>query len=443
MATLDTHHPTLAESAPAACKPVDLPAVANWLRRGVEWPGDTALHGVRIHRLWAGRRSRVTLELALTLCRDERTEELMLQGAMNTAAQSTRPRRQATLSPHGLLGLRLQNRALNIRCCSPDYDRKIPHVRRMLEARKLKKMLLELGVAPDALFPARANGSAHPLETRLVAYRINRRCVVQVRSSIDQGASGLFLKAFRRPLSPLRIAALRRLPAALDVVSDHRVRTPAVMACTDDGRLLVTREVPRPAAPLGTSDDDFAVAAEAMAILHRLKPATYIGIHTPADELQTVARWINALPVACDPRHADVLSGLVTMLSTRFARLPQPEDTVIHRDFHGAQILRQNGAVWIVDLDTLCVGHPELDLATFIAHQMLDRLQEGATADQLAQLAATVAGQYEASGGHLDPARLYLYLSCALARLGAIHLVRGVPERTITALWALAEQLLS
>ena len=47
----------------------------------------------------------------------------------------------------------------------------------------------------------------------------------------------------------------------------------------------------------------------------------------------------------------------------------------VHRDFYDKQVLIQGSRLWLIDLDTLTFGPPEIDLANFVAHLHLGSLQ--------------------------------------------------------------------
>ena len=123
---------------------------------------------------------------------------------------------------------------------------------------------------------------------------------------------------------------------------------------------MITRAATETATPLGVAPDDVAAAAEVLAVLHDANiPTTHV--HRVGDELQIACRWVRVLRLLGGEHHLR-LRELVVGLAESAKAIHEPGATVIHRDFHPAQVLRSNGRLWLTDLDTLCRGHAELDL---------------------------------------------------------------------------------
>ena len=196
------------------------------------------------------------------------------------------------------------------------------------------------------------------------------------------------------------------------------------------------------ARPLGTSREALAAAATALAVLHDLKAVAPSKIHTPKDEFQTACRWVPALRVLQEQRQVR-LRKLLVELGRLVTTIKEPCATLIHRDFFPAQLVRVDDTVWVLDFDTLCLGHCEADVATFVAHLFFDGLVAGASVPEITHKGASFVEDYLQNGGRIRESRLRFYLPCALARLGAIHLPRGVEVRVVDKLWELAGGLLA
>ena len=64
----------------------------------------------------------------------------------------------------------------------------------------------------------------------------------------------------------------------------------------------------------------------------------------------------------------EVAASVMDCLDAR-ARFPEPVTRVVcHGDFTPSQVLLDGGTPGVVDLDTLCLGDPALDLGRFLAH---------------------------------------------------------------------------
>ena len=86
-------------------------------------------------------------------------------------------------------------------------------------------------------------------------------------------------------------------------------------------------------------------------------------------EMKAVALdWVNFLRDYLPPEQAEKLVALVEGVPER--------DTMLHGDYHTNNIVMQNDEVLIIDMDTLCVGHPIFELASmylaFVAFGELD-----------------------------------------------------------------------
>ena len=74
-------------------------------------------------------------------------------------------------------------------------------------------------------------------------------------------------------------------------------------------------------------------------------------------EMKAVALgWVEFLRDYLPPEQAEKLVALVTAVPER--------DTMLHGDYHTNNIVMQNDEVLIIDMDTLCVGHPIFELAS-------------------------------------------------------------------------------
>lgn len=239
-----------------------------------------------------------------------------------------------------------------------------------------------------------------------------------------------------------RRAAASRPPLQRAARKGGRVRAPALVDFRPAERLLITAAIPGETSSLGMGTDDLSEAANALAIVHDAPITPGLTVHTAQDELQTAYRWVSALRVAGEKRYVrlrELVAGLGDLVTT----LDEQGVVLIHRDFFAAQLPRQRNTLWVVDLDTLSVGHPELDVATFLAHLFLDGLTAGVAPDEITEAAGRFVEAYRRSGGRVANYRLRFYLPCALARLGAIHAARDVPAEIVDELWRMAESHLA
>lgn len=416
---------------------LDVEHAACFLSRAVIWPDSRRLGRIRLDRLWPGKNpERITFELGIELTGARGTTVFPLQGGLGNGPQHRRAHTQARLTEQGLLGLRVSDETQDAWFCTPDRDWRLPAVRKLLKQTQLSQLLKDTQTA-NFLDLGGVSGRLH---SEIIAYRATKRCVLRIRTDSADPNRSVFLKVFRRSLSDAHLSTLRTIAAELQAHSAGQVRVPLLLDALPAEKILITAAVCDSSKILEARPEDLHSAAQAMAALHQIT-SRVDNTHSPNDELLIGRRWQRMLRLLSCPRHSR-LAAIFDKLSERLPNY-EPDDTVlVHRDFYGRQLLRTDEAVWIVDLDTLSRGHPEVDLATYAAHLILDRLEHGATVADARGVAARFMEQYELCGGHPDESRIRFYLPSALARLGAIHAARGLPDRIVDHLWDLSERFM-
>lgn len=437
MPTLSSHY--LANSSgtlherPARVDWLNPVVLKSWLAEAITWPKDARLDHVQVSRLWAGRRGRIRFELALHIDIDSSRAVGLLQGALGESP-NRRAHLDAKFSRSTLLGLRLWNENLGVWFCTPDRDHKLPIVRRLLHDDSLREILATSQSASRLGLDDTAAG----LSSRIVAYRMNKRCTLHIRRRDESSKAGVFLKVLHRPPTDDQIGAVRELAVYFERASDGRIRIPRVLDFLPEHKILMTAAAHEPTVRLGISPPELAAAAEALCILHRAEFGS-TQTHSPGDEVEIVRRWVDTLRLI-EGASCDDLGNLAEELEKRVTTIDESARTLVHRDFYSAQLVRSGEKLWMVDFDTLCQGHPEVDISTFAAHVLLDNIMEGATTSSAMDRAASFFERYREHGGQVDPQRLRFYFLSATARLGAIHSARGLPVEVVRQLWTLGRQ---
>lgn len=429
---------TCGSAACSGCSwPVDVERVAGFLSQAVSWPDSRRVHHVRLKRLWPGKDpDRITFELEIELKSTQGTAAFCLQGGLGLGSQNRRVHTQARLAEEELLGIRVSDPAQDAWFCTPDRDWRLPAVRQLLKHTQLPRLLKDTRTA-SVLGLGDSSGC---LQAEVIAYRATKRCVLRIRADSEDPNRSVFLKVFRRSPSEAHVSKLRTIAAELQAHSAGRVRVPILLDFLPAERILITAAVCDSSEILGAEAEDLHSAAQAMVALHQIT-SRVDGTHSPDDEVSIGRRWHRVLGLLSHPQ-CHRLGAIFDQLSERLPCCDPADTVLVHRDFYGRQLLRTDDVVWIVDLDTLCRTHAEVDLATYIAHLILERLQSGAAVTEAREVAARFAEQYRSCGGHPDESRLQFYLPAALARLGAIHAARGLPERIVGVLWDLSEQFM-
>ena len=87
-----------------------------------------------------------------------------------------------------------------------------------------------------------------------------------------------------------------------------------------------------------------------------------------------IAKWVDACERYLEPEYFSKLTRLVDFCPDNL--------TLLHGDYHTNNIMMQNGEALLIDMDTLCHGHPVFELAniycTWVAFGEIDREKEEA-----------------------------------------------------------------
>lgn len=416
----------------------ELNRIQSWLERDINWSDGLSLQSIGLNRLWVGRHARLSFELVLQLLCDGQPQTLMLQGGDRAKdwlrdGTTSRAHTHGRLSTNGLAGLRIVSDELSIWCSTPDRDRKLRVVRELLDDRNASSLLAETAAAPVL-----GLGRKHArVRCRVTSYRAGKRCAMLARSAGSCVSGRVFVKVFRRAPSAEQLKSNMLLASYLTERSGGLFRMPAYIDSCINKRLLISEALPEKSRPLEHIPEDIASAGALLAALHDAPIELTCKIHSPIDEFQTVCKWVRTLQVLRKPSYLR-LRKLVVELSDRIATCHTPAPVLLHRDYFASQLMRSGATVWLLDLDTLSQGHPEVDVATFVAHIFLDGLLAGSTTLEVVDSGAGFVDCYRRAGGRVSNGRLQFYLPCALARLGAIHLARGVSAPVVEELWELA-----
>lgn len=384
--------------------------VAAWMQTAIAWPRDTVLKNVEYRRVWPTRNGGCNVEWELLVGTRELAERFLLQGGAADRVPLTTQRTQPRMTRHGLSELRLNDSSTGLWCCSPDRDDELSSVRSLLKLQT----------------------------STLVAYRARKRCVV-FEAPNQTGRAGVFHKVYRRALLRERVAYLRWLRLELSQRSAGRVQVPEILDYSVPDRRIVLNEVPPPCRQWSFDSADTTLAGNVLAELHAVTKDASLSIHSAQDEWATVARWFGmttAMWLADDASFPESLERLAAIMPA-----DNSDQVVVHRDFFPSQLKWRQESVWLLDFDTMCLGHAEVDFGTYIAHVYLDRLRHGSGNANVGGILQEIRTSYEVQGGRLDAFRLRYYLACALFRLSAIQRTRHEKPGVVGALWRAASML--
>lgn len=284
----------------------------------------------------------------------------------------------------------------------------------------------------DAQLPALAELLAEP-GARLIGHRPGRRAVVRVPGL--EGA--VFVKVVRKPRRAEDVVRRGQLARAL--VGAEVVVPELVAADIARGVVRWSDVGGQTFSDLGTAwtaDEAhraWARAGDAVAALHAADVERVEDRHDDAAELAGADRWLRPAlahgrldPATTGRARERVVSALAELTGA-------PATGVLHRDLHDRQLLlRPDGQLGLIDVDTLAVGERAVDLANVLVHLELrqgqGQLGPGATAaawQGLCEGLATGAAERDQTGAS-DRAwsRLPAYMLACRLRMAGIYSFR-------------------
>jgi len=257
-------------------------------------------------------------------------------------------------------------------------------------------------------------------DTTLVVHRPERRAVVR----LSGGAH------FAKVVRPERVDGLLRggrvVPAAA------RIATPRVDLVDASCGLVVSDAVAGTALHDRFGDVDapaaWRAAGAALRRLHdslaTLDPAG-LPRHDAAVEAAVVTNWLERV----SRFRPAVAAALRTAAQDALARLAEPAAgaALLHRDWHDKNVLVDDAErVGMIDLDTLALGEPALDLANALVHLELRAQQGRCTATTAEACAAGLLDGYAPAPAMR--ARLHAYVVATRVRLVCVYAFRPGAE---------------
>ncbi len=413
---------------------------ALWLQRlgpRIRWPEGQVLLDARLARLWTRRNGSPCFEHELTFSNGSDVRRLRIQGASSCGERSKAQRTHAHFRNGSLSGIRIFDQTTDCLWCTADRDRALDS-RELFDREFLKIWLRE---RLQGVLPRECSVDFDQLNVRVIAHRMGKRCVMRVRTAGARNP-GLFLKVHAHAPPTGQLSRLVELTSLLELATGGRFRVPQLLFYDHERHVSICREMPFEVRSIDdtlASDGEIAVV---LAALHALPGRIGKRIHSKMDELNTVLRWRTLFTRLSPDLPLELFHNLVEQLSRRMPEIVPGEPCMIHRDLHAGQIGTGQGQIWILDWDTCCMGSPELDIATFMAHRMTSDLISGPAFTGVSKRLPAFLAAYTRAGGRYGAQTLRWHLGVALTRLGALQSGRGLDASHIQAMWSLAGEIL-
>lgn len=259
---------------------------------------------------------------------------------------------------------------------------------------------------------------------RVIRHKPGKRCVIEYDVRVEE-------EGVRRAKAILigKLRARRfgteayRLLDALWAAGFHRdsvdgVSVPEPIGVLPELQLWLQRKVPGDvaSAPLA-GQGGIALAGRIAEAIHKLHRA---GVptdhqHTMADELRILHQ---CLPIAAQlkPTLASRIGSLLDACDRLGARVPAPATCPIHRDFYPAQVIVEDGRLWLIDFDLYCQGDPALDVGNFLGHMIEESLRTFDDANALSAQVDAMEERFFSLSGKAIRGAVRAYTTLTLAR---------------------------
>jgi thiamine kinase-like enzyme len=117
-------------------------------------------------------------------------------------------------------------------------------------------------------------------------------------------------------------------------------------------------------------------------------------------------------------------------------------DCGIHRDFYSAQVLVDEGRLFLIDFDLYCRGDPALDIGNFIGHMTEQSLRELGDARAMAEQENALEERFVTLAGEEYRSRIQAYTTLTLTRHVYLSTQFSERQKFATSLLGLCEERL-
>ena len=415
---------------------LDRRAVQRMLRDSIEWPDGSRPRDVSLERCWPDRHGGFSFEWSFRLA-GRRRHSLYGSTCQSDGPDCEAHRNRAVITAAGVCDLCVYIRDRHVLIHSRDRDPRLPQVAECLDGQRMAPRLAQFWETAASGEPS----PDEPTSCRLLAYRAGRRAAVAYRRGDPGGSTlGLIGKLRRRPGGTIPAQRNARLNEQLAWFSNRRVRVPAVIGEIPELHLTLAAEAR--GRRFGERPGSFA--ADALRAVGALATLQLTSLDLPSfgarDELAIVRHWFDAIK-RIEPDAASHMAPVVDILERHGAGVEDAPACTIHRDFYERQLVFGRRSTTIVDLDTLALGDPCLDVANLIAHLHLASLMSRRRAPDTESLSADLVERYEFECRPLDRRSLAFYAVSSALRVGAVHAVRSRTRVCAAPMFALARRL--
>jgi hypothetical protein len=295
------------------------------------------------------------------------------------------------------------------------------------------------GLVPDGF------GTPESCSVEVLRYVPGKRCQLRY-TFIRRGRVWQLLgKMFREGRGERLFEDMQTVAARFECDTPVELTTPRPLAYLPEWNMVVQSHFPGKTLyelmQQGLAGDShIAGAARSIAHLHSGR-FTLKAQYLVADELALLCGSVAQLHDAClaDARFDSLLEKTQELPKDGLSETLVP----VHRDFYDKQLLVHEGTIALIDLDTLALGHAEIDVANFLAHLLLRRLQGVPGRSQVRGWGQLFLEEYRRSSGlSIDPGITRFFMAAAFLRLACKYRLKQNRTDLAQRLLGLAESIL-
>ncbi len=388
---------------------------------------------MRMERYWPGKRGGALYEWSFNTCLEGRVKVF---GVFNPKANGshTYGEKDAQIKRGWLTGVHASV-GETLLLHSADQDARLPQLTDSTSSEKFSRIIGEhLGDASllDKTF-----------SPTILSYRPGRRAVVMYRSSasdVGEIPRRFVGKIFRDGRGVELLERHRQVGKAIQDGSEGRVTVIQPLCHIPEWNMLLMPHIGGDTEHKVQSDvQSEGDWAGVLAALHGVD-VPGLPAFTERDELMVIDRWLDLFERLCF-KIPPIVSAMRSTLALWSMKLAITDIVTTHRDFYPAQIIPTDTGSVLVDLDTLALGSPGIDLGNLACHLLLEKAMKNEGEDPV-QLLMDLRSAYLQAGGRVGVDELAFFTITSLLRVGVVHGLRAETAAHAPSLWRHATALL-
>jgi len=285
-------------------------------------------------------------------------------------------------------------------------------------------------------FPG-SHASVHVLR-----YVPGRRCQLRYVLGRDDSTSLTFLgKIFRGDRGQQAFDLLEKVARFYTSSGEGQFFAPKPLAYLSDWKMVIQEHID--GATLNqmvrtglAGNRHFSAAAGCIARLHnsKIEVNRYHGI---GDELEILEKSLAGVDEAGLSDHSFSLT--LDKIQEFAVGLTPSRFVTVHRDFYDKQLIMDGQRTALIDLDTLSMGCPEIDVANFLAHLDLRYLQRGTERHRSVEWRDAFLAEYRVHGKPLNSVLVTFFTATTYFRLACRYRLISRGEALARTLLRLAD----